>query len=127
MSVPEATSIPLRTQMEELMSQYVKEVTDQDFEREVLKSDVPVLVDFWAPWCAPCRMLAPTVDQLASEYAGRAKVVKLNVDDNQETSFRYNIRGIPTLLLFKNGEVRDQIVGATSKENIARLIDAQLS
>jgi thioredoxin 1 len=113
--------------MEELMSQYVKEVTDQDFEREVLKSDVPVLVDFWAPWCAPCRMLAPTVDQLASEYAGRAKVVKLNVDDNQETSFRYNIRGIPTLLLFKNGEVRDQIVGATSKENIARLIDAQLS
>ncbi len=109
------------------MSQYVKEVTDQDFEREVLKSDVPVLVDFWAPWCAPCRMLAPTVDQLASEYAGRAKVVKLNVDDNQETSFRYNIRGIPTLLLFKNGEVRDQIVGATSKENIARLIDAQLS
>ncbi|GAB4119298.1 MAG: thioredoxin TrxA [Acidobacteriota bacterium] len=113
--------------MEELMSQHVKEVTDQDFEREVLKSDVPVLVDFWAPWCAPCRMLAPTVDQLASEYAGRAKVVKLNVDDNQETSFRYNIRGIPTLLLFKNGEVRDQIVGATSKENIARLIEAQLS
>ncbi len=109
------------------MSQHVKEVTDQDFEREVLKSDIPVLVDFWAPWCAPCRMLAPTVDQLAAEYAGRAKVVKLNVDDNQETSFRYNIRGIPTLLLFKNGEVRDQIVGATSKDNIARLIDAQLS
>lgn len=108
------------------MSQYVKEVTDQDFDAEVLKSDVPVLVDFWAPWCAPCRMLAPTVDQVAAEFTGRAKVVKLNVDDNQETSFRYNIRGIPTLLLFKGGEVRDQIVGATSKDNIARLITAQL-
>lgn len=108
------------------MSEHVKEVTDAEFEQEVLKADVPVLVDFWAPWCAPCRMLAPTVDQVASDYSGRAKVVKLNVDDNQETSFRFNIRGIPTLLLFKDGEVRDQIVGATSKDHIARLIDAQL-
>lgn len=108
------------------MSDHVKEVTDQNFEQEVLKSDKPVLVDFWAAWCAPCRMLAPTVDQVAAEFADRAKVVKLNVDDNAEISARYNIKGIPTLLLFKNGEVKDQIVGATSKDNIAKMIEAQL-
>ncbi|UCF39315.1 MAG: thioredoxin [Acidobacteriota bacterium] len=108
------------------MSQHVKDVTDQSFDTEVLQSEVPVLVDFWAAWCAPCRMLAPTVDQVADDFEGRAKVVKLNVDDNAETSARYNIRGIPTLLLFKGGEVRDQIVGATSKDHIARLIEAQL-
>ncbi len=108
------------------MSELVKDVTDQSFDREVLQSDVPVLVDFWAAWCAPCRMLAPTVDQVASDYQGRAKVVKLNVDDNAETSARYSIRGIPTLLLFKNGELKEQIVGAASKDHIQRLIDAQL-
>jgi thioredoxin 1 len=108
------------------MSQLVKEVTDQDFDTEVLQSDKPVLVDFWAAWCAPCRTLAPTVDQVAEDYSGRAKIVKLNVDDNRDTSARYNIRGIPTLLLFKNGEVKDQIVGATSKEHISRIIEAQL-
>jgi len=108
------------------MSEHVKEVTDQDFDSEVLQSDQPVLVDFWAAWCAPCRMVAPTVDQVAQEYQGKAKVYKLNVDDNAETSARYNIRGIPTLLLFKNGEVKDQIVGATSKDHIARMIDSQL-
>jgi thioredoxin 1 len=108
------------------MSQLVKEVTDQDFDAEVLQSDKPVLVDFWAAWCAPCRTLAPTVDQVAEDYSGRAKIVKLNVDDNRDTSARYNIRGIPTLLLFKNGEVKDQIVGATSKEHISRIIEAQL-
>lgn len=108
------------------MSDFVKEVTDQNFDSEVLQSDLPVLVDFWAAWCAPCRMLAPTVDQVAEGYSGKAKVVKLNVDDNAETSARYNIRGIPTLLLFKGGEVKDQIVGATSKDHIERLIDAQL-
>ena len=108
------------------MSEHVKDVTDQEFESEVLQSDQPVLVDFWAAWCAPCRMLAPTVDQVAQDYEGKAKIFKLNVDDNAETSARYNIRGIPTLLLFKGGEVKDQIVGATSKDHIARMIDAQL-
>ena len=108
------------------MSEHVKDVTDQEFDSEVLQSDQPVLVDFWAAWCAPCRMLAPTVDQVAQDYQGKAKVFKLNVDDNAETSARYNIRGIPTLLLFKGGEVKDQIVGATSKDHIAKMIDAQL-
>lgn len=108
------------------MSEFVRDVTDQDFEQEVLQSEQPVLVDFWAAWCAPCRMIAPTVAQVAQDYSGRAKVVKLNVDDNRETSARFNIRGIPTLLLFKDGEVKDQIVGATSKDQISRLIDAQL-
>jgi thioredoxin 1 len=108
------------------MNEHVKEVTDQSFDQEVLQSQEPVLVDFWAAWCAPCRMLAPTIDQVADDYAGKAKIVKLNVDDNAETSGRYNIRGIPTLLLFKDGEVKDQIVGATSKDHISRLIDAQL-
>jgi thioredoxin 1 len=108
------------------MSEFVKDVSDQDFEAEVLQSDQPVLVDFWAAWCAPCRMIAPTVDQVAQDYSGRAKVVKLNVDDNRETSARFNIRGIPTLLLFKDGQVKDQIVGATSKDQISRIIDAQL-
>jgi len=108
------------------MNEHVKEVTDQSFDQEVLQSQEPVLVDFWAAWCAPCRMLAPTIDQVADDYAGKAKIVKLNVDDNAETSGRYNIRGIPTLLLFKDGEVKEQIVGATSKDHISRLIDAQL-
>ena len=108
------------------MSEYVSEVTDQNFDQEVLKAQLTVLVDFWAAWCAPCRMLSPTVDQVAKEYQGRAKVVKLDVDDNAQTAARYNIRGIPTLLLFKEGEIRDQIVGATSKDHIQRVIDAQL-
>jgi thioredoxin 1 len=108
------------------MSENVKEVTDQSFDQEVLQSEEPVLVDFWAAWCAPCRMLAPTIDQVADDYAGKAKIVKLNVDDNAETSARYNIRGIPTLLLFKGGEVKEQIVGATSKDHISKAIDAQL-
>lgn len=108
------------------MSDRVQDVTDQSFETDVLQSNDPVLVDFWAAWCAPCRMLSPTIDQIAQDFSGRAKVVKLNVDDNRETSAKYGIRGIPTLLLFKNGELRDQVVGATSRENIARLIENQL-
>lgn len=108
------------------MSDQIKEVTDESFQSDVLNSDQPVLVDFWAAWCAPCRMLAPTVEQIANDYEGRARVVKLNVDDNAEVSARYNIKGIPTLLLFKEGEVKDQIVGATSRDNIARMIDKQL-
>jgi len=108
------------------MSDNVLEVTDQNFEDEVLKSEKPVLVDFWAEWCAPCRMLAPTVDQISEEFSGQAKVVKLDVDSNAETSAKYNIKGIPTLLLFKGGEIQDQIVGAASKDNIARMIQSQL-
>lgn len=100
--------------------------TDQNFEVEVLKSDKPVLVDFWAEWCAPCRMMAPAVEAIAAEYEERAKVGKLNVDENQSVAFRYNIRGIPTLLLFKNGEVQEQFVGATSKDAIARMLERYL-
>lgn len=108
------------------MSENTKEVTDATFQVEVLEAKEPVLVDFWAAWCAPCRMLAPTIDQIAQDYDGKAKIFKLDVDHNAETAARYQVKGIPTLLLFKNGEVKDQIVGATSKDNIAKMIDAQL-
>ena len=103
------------------------EITDQNFDEKVLKSAQPVLVDFWAPWCAPCRMMEPTVSAVAGEYAGRATVGKLNVDDNQSTASRYSIRGIPTLLLFKGGQVQEQLVGATSKDNITKMLDKHLS
>jgi len=100
--------------------------TDQNFESEVLKSDKPVLVDFWAEWCAPCRIMAPTVEALAEEYATRAKVGKLNVDENQSVTARYQIRGIPTLLVFKNGEIQEQYVGATSKDVIMKMLERHL-
>jgi thioredoxin 1 len=102
------------------------EITDGNFESEVLKSSVPVLVDFWAGWCAPCRALAPTVEAIADEYQGRVKVGKMDVDANGTTSFKFNIRGIPTLLLFKDGQVKEQIVGAVGKEVIAKAIDKHL-
>jgi thioredoxin 1 len=105
------------------MSEHVKDVSDSSFEADVLKSDRPVLVDFWAQWCAPCRMLAPTVEAVAEKYAGSAAVVKLNVDDNPAVSQRYGIKGIPTLILFKNGKEEERVVGATSKEAISRMID----
>jgi thioredoxin 1 len=109
------------------MSELVSDVTDQSFEQEVLKADRPVLVDFWAEWCHPCKALAPTVDKVAQEYAGRAKVVKLNVDDNNATGMRFGVRGIPTLILFKGGAEFDRIVGTTSKDNISRMIDRALN
>ena len=102
------------------------DVNDTNFEAEVLKSDTPVLVDFWAEWCAPCKALAPTIEAVAKDYLGKAKVVKLNVDQNIATSSRYHIKGIPTLLLFKSGMVKEQIVGTTGKETIAQLIDKHL-
>ena len=105
------------------MSEHVNEVSDQNFEKDVLQSDKPVLVDFWAQWCAPCRMLAPTVEAVAQSYEGKATVVKLNVDDNPAVSQRYGIKGIPTLILFKNGKEEERVVGATSKEAISRMID----
>ena len=109
------------------MSEFVSEVSDNSFEGSVLQSDKPVLVDFWAPWCAPCRMLAPTVDQVAEKYQGVASVVKLNVDDNPSVSQRYGIKGIPTLILFKNGKEEERVVGATSKEAISRMIDKHVT
>src|SRR3989441_395225 len=105
------------------MSEKVNAVSDSSFEKDVLHSDKPVLVDFWAEWCAPCRMLAPTVDAVAEQYASSARVVKLNVDDNPSVSQRYGIKGIPTLILFKGGKEEERVVGATSKESISRLID----
>lgn len=99
------------------------EFTEQNFDEQVLKSSQPVLVDFWAPWCAPCRMMASAVEAVASEYTGRATVGKLNVDENQSLAGRYNIRGIPTLLLFKDGQIREQLVGATSKDTIVKMLD----
>ncbi len=107
-------------------SNHLLEFNEQNFEQEVLKSDLPVLVDFWAAWCAPCRMMAPAVDAIASEYAGRAKVGKLNVDENLSVTGRYNIRGIPTLVLFKKGQVQEQSVGATSKDAIAKLLERHI-
>lgn len=105
------------------MSEHVTEVSDINFEQDVLKSDQPVLVDFWAAWCAPCRMLAPTVEAVAEKYAGNARVVKLNVDENPAVSQRYGIKGIPTLILFKGGKEEERVVGATSKDAISRMID----
>jgi thioredoxin 1 len=105
------------------MGDNVKDVSDNNFESDVLNSDKPVLVDFWAPWCAPCRMLAPTVEAVAQNFQGTASVVKLNVDDNPAVSQRYGIKGIPTLILFKNGKEEERVVGATSKEAISRMID----
>jgi len=102
------------------------EFSDQNFDQEVLKSDKVVLVDFWATWCAPCRMISPAVEAIADEYLNRAKVGKLNVDENLSVTGRYNIRGIPTLLLFKNGQIQEQVVGATSKEALAKLLDKHL-
>jgi len=101
----------------------VQEVTDASFDGEVLKSDVPVLIDLWAPWCGPCKAISPVVEELAKEYSGRLKVVKMNVDDNPQTPSRYGVRSIPNLILFKDGQVRDQIVGAVPKAHLVKAID----
>lgn len=107
-------------------SNHMLEFDDKNFEQEVLKSDKPVLVDFWATWCAPCRMMAPTIESIAEEYAGRAKVGKLNVDENLNVTARYSIRGIPALILFKDGQVAAQSVGATSKDAVIKMLEKHL-
>jgi thioredoxin 1 len=108
------------------VSENVCVVTSENWEAEVLGSKEPVLVDFWAVWCSPCRMIAPTIDALAAEYAGRVKVAKVNVDDNEELAARYDIRSIPTLLVFREGRVVDQRVGALPRSELIPLLDRQL-
>ncbi len=111
------------------MAETISSVTDTSFQSEVIEASnaQPVMVDFWADWCRPCHMLAPTVAEIANEYAGKLKVVKLNVDENVNSAGRYNIRGIPTLLIFKGGQVADQIVGAVPKEQISKIVDRHLN
>ncbi len=110
-----------------MASDKIRHVTDASFDSEVLKSDQPVLIDFWAPWCGPCRAVGPVIDELAEEYDGRLKVVKINVDDNPETPARYGVRGIPNLLIIKNGQVKEQIVGAVPKGQLVRAVDGALA
>ncbi|MBG0776468.1 MAG: thioredoxin [Desulfovibrionaceae bacterium] len=98
------------------------QVTDSNFEEEVLKSETPVLVDFWAPWCGPCRAMGPVIDELATEYTGQVKIAKMNVDENPATPGKYGIRAIPTLILYKGGDVLEQITGAVSKSSIKEMI-----
>ena len=104
----------------------IVDVTDANFDQDVLKADQPVLVDFWATWCGPCRAIAPIVDELAKEYQGKIKVGKMDVDRNNATPMRYGVRGIPTLLVFKGGQVKEQIVGYVPKETIQKALDKHI-
>jgi thioredoxin 1 len=100
------------------MSENVREISDSDFQAQVLSATIPTLVDFWAPWCGPCKSIAPVLEELAKEFAGKVQIMKLNVDENPRTPSMYNVRGIPNLVIFKNGEVVDQIVGAVPKDQL---------
>ena len=108
------------------MSNTISHLTDETFEEEVLKSNIPVLVDYWAPWCEPCKMIAPILDSLTTEYAGKLKISKVNIDDNQKIPQKYGVRGIPTLMIFKNGNVEATKVGALSKSQLTAFIDSNL-
>ncbi len=108
------------------MSDAVLHASDADFDAHVLQSDVPVLVDFWAPWCGPCKMIAPALDQLAGEYAGKAKIVKVDVDQNPATAMKFRVRSIPMLLVFKDGQIHGQQIGAVGKAQLAQLLDKAL-
>jgi len=108
------------------VSDKIAHATEADFDQLVLQSDVPVLVDFWAPWCGPCKMIGPFLDQLADEYDGKAKIVKVNVDNEQRLGMRYNARSIPMLLVFKGGQVHGTQIGAVGKPHLAKLIDSAL-
>ncbi len=108
------------------MSENIVSVTDSTFEDEVLKSDVPVLVDYWAEWCGPCKMIAPVLEEIADEYDGKLKICKLNIDENTQTPPKFNIRGIPTLMLFKDGNVDATKVGALSKSQLTAFLDSNL-
>ena len=111
------------------MAENIRNVTDSTFQSEVIEAsqNQPVMVDFWADWCRPCHILAPTVAEIADDYSGKLKVVKLNVDENVNAAGRFNVRGIPTLLIFKGGQVADQIVGAVPKEQITKVLERHLS
>ncbi len=108
------------------MSVDVKEITDKDFPSDVIKSTLPVLIDFWAPWCAPCRAVAPVVEELAKTYKGKVSFVKMNVDDNSDTPSKYGISSIPTLMLFNKGEVVDRVIGAASRESLDKFVKKAL-
>ena len=108
------------------MSELITKTTDADFDTDVLQSDVPALLDFWAEWCGPCKMIAPILEEISKEYEGRVKVVKLNIDENQQTPPKYGIRGIPTLMLFKAGQVEATRVGALSKSQLTAFLDQNL-
>ncbi len=105
------------------MSDNIVQISDSSFEKDVLQADGPVLVDFWAEWCGPCKMIAPVLEELADEYAGKLKICKLNIDANPETAPKYGVRGIPTLIIFKNGQAEGTKVGALSKSQLAAFID----
>jgi len=117
---------PHRSSQEKIMSEHIKNVSDVSFDADVLKSSQPVLVDYWAAWCGPCKMIAPMLEEVATEFAGKVTVAKLNVDENQETAAKFGIRGIPTLMLFKDGKVAATKVGALSKSQLTEFLNGAI-